>query len=248
MAAVACVVVGIVLSLLSVGQSVPLPTCERLIQPLENPSRDMVLGKWRSVAESYGIAVDRELLQSLAESARIDVTPGSQSNTLTVVQVQKMFGVCTTLTSGMTFDNNSYHAVHPIPTTDVLLNTSCSDCLLFHQKSAAGTAQFTTLQLLSRSGRVTASELEEFEEQVKCLKLPPPIVMDPEKEPCPDPESSSSNTHFLDLTNKWHRIFSVLVTANLLQVLNETWTEIREKVCGTWADCVGPSSVDIAFL
>ncbi|KAM4604170.1 uncharacterized protein ACJ7VT_018754 [Polymixia lowei] len=184
-------VAAVVLSLLSVGQSAPLNDCENLIRPLENPGTDMILGTWVIIAMSADVPGMNELAKNASESSWFNYTAGSQNNTITVTQAQKLFGQCINLKFSMTFENKSFHIVKPIRSSVVLLNTVCPDCFLGHEKTIIGGTTFGALHLLSKRRTVTAAELDEFEKQVKCLNLPSPVIMDPEKDLCPDPQTPS---------------------------------------------------------
>ncbi|KAM4604122.1 uncharacterized protein ACJ7VT_018729 isoform 2-T2 [Polymixia lowei] len=181
-------VAAVVLSLLSVGQSAPLNDCENLIRPRENPDIDMMLGKWAFIAASVDVPLTNKLLKNVVESAWLNYTAGSQNNTLTVTLANKMSGLCFKLQVNMTFENNTFHIIQIFHYSGVLLNTVCPDCLLIYNKPIEGS---TTLHLFSKRRTVTAAELDEFQKQVKCLNLPSPVILDPEKDLCPDPQPPS---------------------------------------------------------
>ncbi|KAM4604171.1 uncharacterized protein ACJ7VT_018755 isoform 1-T1 [Polymixia lowei] len=171
---------------------------ENLIRPLENPGIDMMLGTWVIIATSYESPGTNKLWKTIVGSGWSKSTAGSQSNTLTVIQSRKMSGLCFKLQVNMTFENNTFHMVKPFPSSGVLLNTVCPDCFLGHDKTIKGGTTFGGLHLLSKRRTVTAAELDEFEKHVKCFKLPSPVIMDPEKDLCPDPQTPSQITEVTD--------------------------------------------------
>lgn len=57
------------------------------------------------------------------------------------------------------------------------------------------------LYLLSRRRQVEEKEMEEFLDQLWCYKLPPPVVMDPTKELCPE-EPQNTTTAAQGLAEK----------------------------------------------
>ncbi|KAM4604173.1 uncharacterized protein ACJ7VT_018755 isoform 3-T3 [Polymixia lowei] len=171
---------------------------ENLIRPLENPGIDMMLGTWVIIATSYESPGTNKLWKTIVGSGWSKSTAGSQSNTLTVIQSRKMSGLCFKLQVNMTFENNTFHMVKPIRSSGVLLNTVCPDCLLGYDETIIGETTFGALHLLSKRRTVTAAELDEFEKHVKCFKLPSPVIMDPEKDLCPDPQTPSQITEVTD--------------------------------------------------
>ncbi|KAK2816893.1 hypothetical protein Q5P01_025084 [Channa striata] len=60
----------------------------------------------------------------------------------------------------------------------------CQDCMVMHiQLKSKGQQHF---YLFSRRRQLEQEEMEEFSAQVQCLHMPPPAVLDPTKELCPD--------------------------------------------------------------
>lgn len=189
-----------VLSLLSVGQSAPVSHCESLIQPIAINGREQLLGQWTYIAESTNIPSSRMLTKMFVETARSKITAANESDAIIVLQSQKVFGRCFTLTSKMTLENNTLSSVHPFPGSEILLSTGCPDCLVFYSNYSIGGQTYSALQLLSRRTKVVAAELEEFKKQVECLNLPAAAILDPEKGFCLD-DSPSQETGTIDLTN-----------------------------------------------
>ncbi|XP_031141906.1 uncharacterized protein LOC116040573 isoform X2 [Sander lucioperca] len=189
-----------VLSLLSIGQSAPVSSCESLIKPIEINGTEKLLGKWTYIAESTTIPASKLLTKMFVDSARVKITAAEESDAINVFQSHKMFGRCFTLTTKMTLENSTLSIVQPFNSSEVLLTTGCPDCRAAYIKLGIGGRTYSGLQLLSRRNKVTAAELEEFTKQVECLNLPAPAILDPEKGFCPD-ESHSQETEVVDLTN-----------------------------------------------
>ncbi|TDH16125.1 hypothetical protein EPR50_G00016420 [Perca flavescens] len=188
-----------VLSLLSIGQSAPVSSCESLIKPIEINGTEKLLGSWTFIGESTNMPASKLLTKMFVESARVKITAAEDA--INVFQSQKMFGRCFTfLTTTMILENSTLSIVQPLNGSEVLLTTGCPDCLATYGKYNIGGRTYSGLQLLSRRNKVTAAELEEFTKQVECLNLPPPAFLDPEKGFCPD-ESHSQETEVIDLTN-----------------------------------------------
>ncbi|XP_074486370.1 uncharacterized protein LOC141764761 [Sebastes fasciatus] len=190
----------VVLSLLSVGQSAPVIDCERLVQPLEFTGREQLLGKWTYIAEATNIPASQLLTKMLVDSARAKITAAAnESDVIIVLQTQKMFGRCFTVTSKMTVGNSTLSKDKPVIGSGVLLTTSCPDCTVYYLNYTIGGRSYRGIQLMSRRDKLTAAELQEFTKQVECVNLPAPAILDPEKGFCPD-ESPSQETEVIDLT------------------------------------------------
>ncbi|XP_045904002.1 uncharacterized protein LOC123970153 [Micropterus dolomieu] len=189
-----------VLSLLSVGQSAPVSSCESLIQPLEIQGREQLLGKWTYLAESTNIPGSNFLTKMFVETAWGEITAANESGAINAIHSQKMFGRCFTLIIKMTLENNTLSMLQTFTTSTVLLNTGCPDCLVSYSKYTIGGSTYSGIQLASMRNKVTAAELEEFTKQVECLNLTPPTLLEPEKGFCPD-GSSSQETTTIDLTS-----------------------------------------------
>ncbi|CAB1439917.1 unnamed protein product [Pleuronectes platessa] len=212
------------LSLLSVGQSAPVMSCETLIQPLVIPGRDQLLGKWVFVAESTTIPGSRLLTNLLADSAWSKMTAANEIDAMDLYQVQKIIGRCYSLKTELTLHNSTLTMEHPYPAAVILLSTGCSDCLVLYSRITLGSA-FSGLQLLSRRRGVSVAEKQEFLKQVECLNLPAPAFLDPEKGLCPDDSLSleSETTDMMsavnDMTSKWSSMLANITSAGGLDTL-----------------------------
>ena len=188
-----------VLSLLTIGQSAPVTSCESLTKQVEIIGRNQLLGKWMYIGESTTIAGFKLLTKALVETSWARISAADESDAINVFQSQKMLGRCFTATTKMTLGNNTLSMVHPMHVSEVLLSTGCPDCLVLQTNFTFGGSTYKGLQFMSRRARVTDAEMDEFKKQVECLNLPPPTVLDPEKGFCPD-ESNLQETETTDLT------------------------------------------------
>ncbi|XP_035031894.1 uncharacterized protein LOC118120752 [Hippoglossus stenolepis] len=188
------------LSLLSVGQSAPVTSCETLIQPVVIQGRDQLLGKWIYIAESTTFPGSRLLTDRFLESGWGKTTAANESDAINHYQVQKMFGRCFSVRTKLTLQNSTLYMVKPYSSAVTLLNTGCFDCLVFHSRFTLGGSTYIGLQLLSRRSGVSVAEKEEFIKQVECLNLPAAAFMDPEKGLCPD-DSLAEESETTDLSS-----------------------------------------------
>ena len=71
-------------------------------------------------------------------------------------------------------------------TGDFLGVASCPDCVVMRWNVVSSRRVSLDVYLLSRRREVGVEVMEEYEAQLRCLGLPAPVVMDPEKELCPE--------------------------------------------------------------
>ncbi|CAN9510461.1 unnamed protein product [Ophioblennius macclurei] len=183
-----CVIV--LLSVLSLGHSAPLSGCESLLQPITISNEDG-LGRWHYIAASSDVPGSRSLGRLLG-SVVLDITPTSQSNIVNVLQTQKIkFVKCSSLSYNVIFENSSMIIEEPFFLKDIFLPTDCSDCLVVYEEIVTGKDSFTSLILFSRSRTVSPVTMEALKKQAECLRMPSPIMTDPNMEMCPDGISHS---------------------------------------------------------
>ncbi|XP_061585548.1 uncharacterized protein LOC133450722 [Cololabis saira] len=190
-------VIVAVFSLVSVGRSAPVSSCEGLIRPLELPGRDQLLGKWMHIAETMDMPGAREMTKMFMDTNWLNLTAAEQADTIVNTMNPKMSGRCISMSYNTTLENNKLVMVNPYRASAVLLSTGCPDCMVVYSNNTIGRNSYSGLQLLSRRPKVSAAELQEFKKQVECVNLPPPIIHDPEKGFCPDP-SVSQETQVID--------------------------------------------------
>ncbi|XP_017281191.1 uncharacterized protein LOC108241515 [Kryptolebias marmoratus] len=190
----------VVFSLLSLGQSAPVSSCDELLRPIDIQGKEQLLGTWTYIGDTTDLPGSKVLTKMFVETVWWNVTAVDQSNVIVNFQNQKSFGLCFSMSYNATVENNNLVMVHPYSSTAVLINTICPDCIVMYSNYTLGSSTYSGLQLLSRRTKVSAAELAEFKKQVRCLNLPDATILDPEKGFCPDP-SVSKETQSMDLSS-----------------------------------------------
>ncbi|XP_029286127.1 uncharacterized protein LOC115007411 [Cottoperca gobio] len=214
-----CVAAVVWLSLLSLGHSAPLGSCDRLVEPI-TISNEELLGRWLYVGGSSDLPGSRSL-GHLITSDQMDVTATSQSNILNLIQTQRIYGTqnCSSLTYNVTFENNTLLIEKPFYLREVYLTTDCSDCLVIHEEVVSGKHTFTSLMLFSRRRSVSPDVVEMLKAQADCLRMPSPIMMDTDYEICPDNISPSEGISALNSINSFLEFKMGLRVARFLDAL-----------------------------
>ncbi|XP_037328712.2 uncharacterized protein LOC119218407 [Pungitius pungitius] len=177
-------VAAVVLSLLSVGLSAPLSSCDSLLKP-RSVSIEDILGRWLYIGGSSDLPGSRSVGR-LMTSAWLNVTATAQDNVLHVLHTEAIVGKCFSVHYNMTFENSTLLIEEPFQLKVVYLQTGCSDCLLAREQVVSGNDTFTSLSFFSRRKSVSPAVLEMLKRQAECLQMPSPIMMDPDYEICPD--------------------------------------------------------------
>ncbi|XP_003452190.1 uncharacterized protein LOC100705881 [Oreochromis niloticus] len=204
-----CVV--LLLSLLSVGRSAPVSSCDTLINPI-TVSTEEILGKWIYIGGSSDLPGSRSL-GFLLTSVWLNLTTTANSNVLNILQTQRINGDCSSMTYNVIFENSTMLIKEPFYLKEVYLPTGCSDCLLAYEEVISGKDTFTSLLLFSRKTSVSPDVVERLKKQAECLQMSSPIMMDPNNEICPDNLPPSEGLSALNslLENKMaHRVARVL--------------------------------------
>lgn len=204
-----CVV--LLLSLLSMGHSAPLSSCDTLLKPIPISTQE-ILGKWLYVGGSSHLPGSRSLSR-LMTSVWINITTTARSNVLNLLQTQRVYGECSSWTYDVIFENSTMLIEEPFYLKEVYLPTGCSDCLLAYEEIISGKDTFITLLLMSRKKSVSPDVVETLKKQAECLQLPPPIMIDPNYEICPDnipPSEGLSAINKLLEAKTGHRLARVL--------------------------------------
>ncbi|XP_040891420.1 uncharacterized protein LOC121180252 isoform X2 [Toxotes jaculatrix] len=100
-----CVAVVVLLSLLSLGHSAPVSSCDSLVKPITISNEEM-LGRWLYIGGSSDLPGSRSL-GHLLTSAWLDITATTQSNILNLIQTQRIYGECSSLAYNVTFENST---------------------------------------------------------------------------------------------------------------------------------------------
>ncbi|XP_069553459.1 uncharacterized protein [Brachyistius frenatus] len=203
--------VVVLLSLLSLGHSAPVSSCDSLLKPI-TISTEQMLGKWLYVGGSSDLPGSRSLGR-LMTSAWLNITATPQSNVLNLIQTQRIYGACSSLTYDVTFENSTMVIEKPFYLKEVYLPTDCSDCLVVYEGVVSGKDTFTSLLLFSRRKSVLPAYQETLQEQAECLGMSAPIMTDPNYEMCPDnipPSEGLSALNSLLEAKMGHRVARLL--------------------------------------
>ncbi|XP_061584411.1 uncharacterized protein LOC133449290 [Cololabis saira] len=166
--------VAVMSSLISACQPAPL-TCEQLLKPVDKGP--VITGKWYYIALATETCLPSTLFSSLlSPSLTADVTSKDTANVFAARTYVKMFGHCYNESEAIFYDNNKMFDVDknnaPTGEPDIVLQTSCPDCLVVKSADVLDTVVF-----LSRRSVVTDAELREFAIQAKCLGWSKPEVL-----------------------------------------------------------------------
>uniref|UniRef100_UPI003AAF6334 uncharacterized protein n=1 Tax=Centroberyx gerrardi TaxID=166262 RepID=UPI003AAF6334 len=173
----------VLLSFISVSHSAPL-SCEDLLRPLDQLEPDHLEGRWALVAGSLNHSPSLEVLKS-RDSAAIHFSNFSTNSTTTYTRIVSSGGKCQYKTYNMSIEGSTFtlDVGNRFNLTGTFLHTSCPDCVVVRWD---GELERQRSHLVSRRREVGPKEMEEYKAQLECLKLPPPVVMDPTKELCPE--------------------------------------------------------------
>lgn len=173
------------LSLAHLSHSTP-QKCGDLLRPLNQLQPRSLEGNWALVSGSQHLFMMhfRE-----RQSYTISFSNVTVSNIITWKCSMRSENKCyyesynISLEGGsFTFDDGDVKAT--------FIHTSCADCILMSVNMESGKQAY--FYLFSRRRQLEEKEIEEFRQQVGCLKMPPPVVMDPRNELCPDEDTSEA--------------------------------------------------------
>ena len=181
----------VLLGFLSLSQSTSR-SCEDLLRPLDLNGSGQLWGTWALVAGSHDQPSSLEDFRTL-ESITMSFTPSAQNDTSTpnndtasYTQIIRFMDLCEYLpynisiaTRGaFTFLTGGRFNL----TGDFLGVASCPDCVVMRWNVVSSRRVSLDVYLLSRRREVGVEVMEEYEAQLRCLGLPAPVVIDPEKE------------------------------------------------------------------
>uniref|UniRef100_A0A3Q3E6M1 Apolipoprotein M n=1 Tax=Labrus bergylta TaxID=56723 RepID=A0A3Q3E6M1_9LABR len=166
------------LALLSLVSAIPSASleCKDLIRPPKSSDPRDFEGKWAMVADSLKSPNPMTLSRSIV----IDVYNS------TFYRGSLIGPRCVYDSHKITVEALNYktEANQHFNISGSIFHTSCPDCMSPHYSTV-------NFYLMSRSREVGQAEMDEFRAQVECLKMPPPVVMDPTKELCPEEAAST---------------------------------------------------------
>ncbi|KAF0037485.1 hypothetical protein F2P81_010359 [Scophthalmus maximus] len=94
----------------------------------------------------------------------------------------KRYGECSSLTYNVTFENSTMLIEQPFYLKEVYLPTDSSDHLVVYEEVISGKDTFTSLMLFGRRKNVSPVALETLQKQAECLRMPSPIIINPNYE------------------------------------------------------------------
>lgn len=186
----------ILLCLLGASQSAPTD-CERLVRPLHQVHLHHLEGGWAFIAGSIN---NSRIMEALKQRGSIAAYFSNSSEThLSYTQVNRITGQCQQRSYNISFQGSTFslEGNHRFQLNGSFLFTSCPDCAVMRWVVNSARRQTVDLYLLSRRRTLEPEVMEEFKAQVNCLQLPPPAVMDPSEELCPEPQEHQEPTAVL---------------------------------------------------
>uniref|UniRef100_A0A3B3VUM1 Uncharacterized protein n=1 Tax=Poecilia latipinna TaxID=48699 RepID=A0A3B3VUM1_9TELE len=165
-------------------RSAPL-TCEESVRPLDRLDTRRLEGKWALVAGSLSHPPFLERFKQ-RDSASINFASTTSDTSISYTRSIRLHGNCTYSSINITLEGSSFtfDGTDKSNLSAAYVHTSCRDCLLMRMDAESG--KRVHFYLFSRRRQLDQEELEEFRAQVECLNMPPPAMMDPTKELCPD--------------------------------------------------------------
>ncbi len=175
------------LCLMSWSHAAPL-ACEDLIQPLDPVDPRDLEGKWALVADSLKI-IKSDHPATLSNSTSIDFYNS------TFIKSQRFGESCSYFAQDLSIEGPHYSfRVGQMSTfSGTFYKTTCADCVVLSFNEDSPNYKSEELCLFSKRREVDQRVLREFAAQVKCLKMPKPVVMDPSVQLCPARRHLSSS-------------------------------------------------------
>ncbi|XP_071389103.1 uncharacterized protein [Centroberyx affinis] len=174
----------VLLSFMSVSHSAPL-SCEDLLRPLDQLEPHHLEGRWALVAGSMNHSPSLEVFKS-RDSAAIHFSNSSANSTATsYTRTIRSGSTCQYRLINISVEGSTFifESRNHFNLSWTFLHTSCPDCIMIRWNVEL---ERQSSYLFSRRREVGPEEMEEYKAQLECLKLPPPVVMDPTKELCPE--------------------------------------------------------------
>ncbi|KAF3687540.1 hypothetical protein EXN66_Car003212 [Channa argus] len=179
----------VLLRLTSLSHSAPL-ACEALVRPLDQLDLHHLEGRWAMVAASLS---DLSLMGRLAsrDSATAKFSINTCDSNILLRRSMSLNNTCHYSAYNISLEGSRFTFDNGRVTTN-FIHTSCQDCILMSFDVESGKRQH--FYLFSRRRQLEQEEVADFRAQVKCLHMPPPVVMDPSKELCPEELVSNPGT------------------------------------------------------
>lgn len=167
--------------LLSGVHAAPL-TCDNLVRPLDQLDSHHLEGTWALVAGSLSHLPYLERFKS-RDSAAIHFPSNTSEMSVSYTRTLRFNDTCQYDSLNISLEGSSFTYDGKSNISGSFVHTSCRDCVLMLMNVESG--KRLHFYLFSRRRQLEEEEMEEFRTQVECLKMPPPHVMDPAKELCP---------------------------------------------------------------
>ncbi|XP_071768993.1 uncharacterized protein LOC139922388 [Centroberyx gerrardi] len=181
----------VLLYFISVSHSAPL-SCEDLLRPLDQLEPGPMEGRWTLVASSLNHLPSLESLKrvdSITIDISVSVSNSNETSSYTYTQITRFGNKCEYFPFNISIEGSTltFNVRDNANFTGTFLHTSCPDCVVMRLEiEELRINKSLDLYLFSRRREVGPKEMEEYKAQLECLELPPPVVMDPTKELCPE--------------------------------------------------------------
>lgn len=118
------------------------------------------------------------------DSASVNFSSNTSATSLSYTRSLCLGNKTLHTTFNVTLEGSSftYDGIDKSNVSSSFVHTSCRDCLLMRMNVESG--KRIHFYLFSKRRQLEQEEMEEFKAQVQCLSMPPPVVMDPEKQLC----------------------------------------------------------------
>lgn len=180
----------VLLCLASMSHSARL-ACDELVQTVDQLDLHQLQGRWVLVAGSLNHTASMAALGQ-RDSITIYFSNSSEASTFSYTQINRFGDECQRLSYNVSAEGHifTFDVGNRFDLSGTLLYTSCPDCVVMLWLVRSRRRTSLDVYLLSRRTAVEQKEMEEFNDQLNCLALPSPVVMDPAKELCAEqPES-----------------------------------------------------------
>ncbi|KAM7394102.1 hypothetical protein PAMP_020922 [Pampus punctatissimus] len=174
----------VLLCLMSVSHSAPLD-CENLVRSLDQLDPHHLEGRRAMVAGSLSHLPFMEKLRR-RDSATINFFSNTNETNI-FSRSMRLDNKCHYVSYNISLEGSSFTFNNGNVTT-TFIHTSCHDCILMSFDVESGKRQH--FYLFSRRRELEQKEIEDFRAQVECLNMPPPAVMDPTRDLCPEEKAS----------------------------------------------------------
>ncbi|CAK6953449.1 unnamed protein product [Scomber scombrus] len=170
------------------NQSAPL-ACEELVRPLDQLDPLYLEGKWALVAGSLSHLPYLEKFKQ-RDSATVNFFKNTSETNIFYTRSIFLGNKCQYSSYNISLEGSSFtfDGTDKSNLTANFVHKSCHGCMLMHMNVESGKRQH--FYLFSRRRELEQKEMEEFRTQMECLNMPPPAVMDPIKELCPEKRAS----------------------------------------------------------